>query len=87
MVINGTPPHSPFQVINGTVSISSGVNNFTADGTNFDNLTIDGGGLNSVRLRNSSIGNMTVNKPNVRVNMRDTASTNVEVGQMLQVQD
>ncbi|QGU00318.1 hypothetical protein SYNTR_1724 [Candidatus Syntrophocurvum alkaliphilum] len=80
VVINGTPPHSPFQVINGTVSISSGVNNFTADGTNFDNLTIDGGGLNSVRLRNSSIGNMTVNKPNVRVNMRDTASTNVEVG-------
>ena len=47
--------------VNGTVTVAEGVTEFTAEGTNFDNLTLNGGGTNSVHLNNAKVtGTLTV---------------------------
>ncbi|MGF7184914.1 hypothetical protein GGQ84_000999 [Desulfitispora alkaliphila] len=63
----------------GTVTIAEQVDTFTAEGTDFDELTIDGGSSNSIRLRETTVRNVTVNKPEVRVAMRGASVSNVRL--------
>ncbi|MDQ2086343.1 S-layer homology domain-containing protein [Herbivorax sp. ANBcel31] len=67
--------------VNDEVTLAEGIDNFTAADTNFDGLTIDGGGSESIRIRDSNLGSMNVNTPGVRTSMRRTTVTTVEVSE------
>lgn len=65
--------------VTGTVTVETGVTEFTAEGTNFDTLTLNGGGTDSVHLNDAEVKTINV-AAKVRVVLDDTKVTsNVNV--------
>lgn len=46
--------------VDGNVTVAEGVEDFTAEGTNFDNLTLDGGGMDTVELNNTTVKTLDI---------------------------
>lgn len=61
--------------VTGTVTVASNVKEFTAIGTNFDTLTLNGGGKDSVHLEDVTVDKLNVNEA-VRVVLEGKSEVN-----------